>query len=71
MKIKIKAKPNSKEEKIEKISDSEYIVSVKEPPVKGLANKAIIRVLADYFNVPKYQIRIVSGFTSRDKILIL
>ena len=71
MKIKIKAKPNSKQEKIEKINDLEYIVSVKEPPVKGLANKAIIRVVADYFNVPKSQIRIISGFTSRDKILIL
>jgi hypothetical protein len=69
MKIKIKAKPNSKEEKIEKISELEYIVSVKEPPVKGLANKAIIEALADYFNIPKYQIRIISGFTSRDKII--
>jgi uncharacterized protein YggU (UPF0235/DUF167 family) len=33
MKITIKAKPDSHEEKIEKISDTEFIVSVKEPPV--------------------------------------
>lgn len=69
MKITVKAKPNSHEEKVEKISDTEFIVSVKEPPVHGLANKAIIRALANYFGVAPSRIRIVSGWTSRQKIL--
>lgn len=69
MKISIKAKPNSREEKVEQITEAEFIVSVKEPPVQGRANEAIIRILADYFNVSKSQVRIVSGWTSRQKVI--
>ena len=69
MRISVKARPNSHEEKVEQISDTEFIVSVKEPPVKGLANKAIIHTLADYFNVSQSRIRIVSGHISRQKVI--
>ncbi len=69
MRIFVRAKPKVREEKIEKIDESHYIVSVKEPPLKGQANKAIIRVLADYFNLPQSQIRIISGLTSRQKTI--
>ena len=69
MKISIKARPNSQEEKVEKISDSEFVVSVKEPPFQGRANEAIIRVLAEYFGVSKYQIKIISGYASRQKLV--
>lgn len=69
MKISVKAKPNSHEEKVEQISEGEFVVSVKEPPVKGMANNAIIRVLAGHFGVSKFQVRITSGWTSRQKIV--
>lgn len=69
MRISVKAKPNSREEKIEKISEEEFVVSVKEPPVQGRANEAIIRALAEYFGVSKFQVRIISGWTSRQKIV--
>lgn len=69
MRIIVKARPNSYEEKVEKISDTEFVVSVKEPPVRGLANKAIISALAGYFSVASSRIRIVSGYTSRQKTI--
>jgi hypothetical protein len=69
MKIFVKAKPSSKEERVEKVDDENYIVSVKEPPVKGLANQAIIRSLAEYFKMSQSKISIVSGYTSRNKII--
>jgi len=69
MKITVRAKPNSHEEKVEKISDTEFIVSVKEPPVKGLANKAIIHALANYLNIAQIRIRIISGHISRQKVV--
>ena len=69
MRINVRAKPNSHKEKVEKVSDAEFIVSVKEPPVHGLANKAILRVLAEYFNISPFRIRIVSGYTSRQKVI--
>ncbi len=69
MKIFIKAKPNSQNKSVEKIDDAHFVVSVKEPPVRGLANAAIIRALADYFKVSPSRIRIISGYTARQKIL--
>ncbi len=68
MKIFVKAKPNTKQEKVEKIDETHFIVSVREPPRQGRANEAIIKVLAEYFNVSCSQIRLVRGFTSKEKV---
>ena len=69
MKIFIKAKPNSKFEKIEKISETEYIVAVREPPIKGRANEAIKKGLAEYFKVSLSHVIIVAGHTAKNKII--
>ena len=69
MRIFVKAKPGAGEERIEKIDASNYIISVKEPPVKGRANLAITRALAKYFNIKPYNVKIVSGYASRNKII--
>jgi len=39
------------------------------PPVDGAANEALIRFLADTLSVPRSQVEIVTGHTSRDKIV--
>jgi hypothetical protein len=69
MKISVKAKPNSREEKVEKIGENDFIVSVKERPEKGKANEAIRNALAVYFKVASSRIKIVSGYASRNKIV--
>lgn len=69
MKIFVKAKPSAKEEKIQKTDDSHYLVSVKEPPIKGAANRAIIKALAEYFKTSPSQVNIISGHISRNKII--
>ena len=58
-----------KEEKVEKIDELNYIVSVKEPPVKGRANEAIRNALAVYFKTGSSRVKIVSGYSSRNKIV--
>jgi len=69
MKIFVKAKTGARDDDIEKIDETHFIVSVKERPVKGQANRGIIRVVANYFKVSKSEVRMVSGFTSFQKIL--
>lgn len=69
MKIIVKAKPNSKEDKIEKIDDHSYIVSVNAPPIGGKANAAIVKLLADYFDISPSMVEIVSGYTARTKVV--
>lgn len=68
MRIYVKARPGSREEKIEQIDDTHFVVSVKEPPKEGRANEAVVRTLAEYFKVAPSSIRLVSGFSSKNKI---
>ena len=69
MKIFVKAKPRSKEERVEKIDDTHFIVFVKEPPVQGKANIAIGKALSEYFGISVSSIRLTSGFSSKEKTL--
>jgi uncharacterized protein (TIGR00251 family) len=68
MKIQVKVKPGSKTEELSREGDS-FIVKVKEPPKEGRANQAVIKLLAQHFGVPQSQVRIISGFKSRNKII--
>ena len=68
MKIFVKVRPNANEEKIEKISETNFVVAVKQPPVQGKANRAVINALAVYFDIPKSQIRLALGATGKNKI---
>ena len=69
MKIFVTAKPNARERSVEKNDETSYAVSVKEPPVQGRANIAIIKAVAEYFDVAPSRVKIVSGWTSRQKTL--
>ena len=69
MRITVKAKPSAREEKVEKTGENTYTVSVKEPPVKGKANEAIKNALAVYFKTGSVSVKIVSGYSSRNKII--
>ena len=69
MKIQVKAKPSAREEKVEKIDETHFVVSVKEPPEKGKANDAIRNALAVYFKTGTSCVKIVSGYSSRNKIV--
>jgi len=68
MKIQVKVKPSSKTEDISREGYS-FIVKVKEPPREGKANQAVIKLLAEHFGVPQSQVRILSGFRSRNKVI--
>lgn len=68
MKVIIRVKPNSHQEKIEK-TENGYLIFVKEPPVDNRANQAVIKVLANYFKTPKSRISILSGLKSKQKVI--
>lgn len=68
MKISVHAKPRAREEGVEKIDDGRYVVAVREPPVQGKANEAIARALARYFRVVPTCVRLLSGFSVKEKV---
>lgn len=65
--LKIFVKPNSSKFKIE-FEDKEIIVYSTEEPIKGRVNKEITKELTKLLG---YRVGIVSGFTSRQKVLLL
>jgi uncharacterized protein YggU (UPF0235/DUF167 family) len=69
MRIFITAKPSSREERVERVDESHFVVSVKEPPIKGKANEAIRNALAVYFKTGSSCVKIISGYSSRNKII--
>ena len=69
MKISVRVKPGSKKENVERVDDTNFIAHVKAPPVEGKANDALVRLLSDYFGVPKNHIQIIKGTTSKYKLV--
>ncbi len=67
--IKVKVKPNSKQQTITEEPDGSLTVQLKSPPVDGKANEELIKLLAAKFDVPKSQIRIKSGLSSKNKLV--
>jgi len=68
LKIQVKVKPNSKTDEVSQEGDN-FIVKVKELPKEGKANQAVIKLLAEHFGVPQSQVRILSGFKSKNKVI--
>jgi uncharacterized protein (TIGR00251 family) len=68
MKIRVKVKPSSRTEELNREGGS-FIAKVKEPPEKGKANHAVIKLLAAHFGVHQSRVRILSGFRSRNKVI--
>jgi uncharacterized protein (TIGR00251 family) len=44
-------------------------VRLQAPPVDGAANEALVAFIADEFGVARRNVRIVSGFGSRNKVV--
>ena len=69
--IKLRVIPRARQNKIDVDESGTYRIHITAAPVEGAANAAVVRALAEYFDVPKSQIRIVRGETSRNKVVEL
>ena len=67
-KINVRVIPRARQNKIT-VEDEKLRVHITAAPVDGAANDAVIKALAEYFDVPKSQIKIVRGFAARDKVI--
>ncbi|MDO8560761.1 MAG: DUF167 domain-containing protein [bacterium] len=68
MKITVRTKPGSKTPGIKIISENHFIICVKEPPKEGKANAAVIKALAEHFQIAPTRITLIKGQTSKEKI---
>jgi hypothetical protein len=68
MLIKVKVNVLSKEDKVIKKSEDSFEVFVKVDAQRNMANKKIIELLAEYFNLPQYKVKMIKGFKESNKI---
>lgn len=68
MKLTVIAKVGKKESKVVKINDHAFVVWTKMPAKENKANEDIVRQLAEHFNVPKSEITLLIGRTSKEKV---
>ena len=67
--IKVKIVPGSSKNKIIGAYNDALKITITAPPVEGKANKKCIAYLAKYFDVVKSKIEIISGQTSKNKLI--
>jgi uncharacterized protein (TIGR00251 family) len=66
--VNVRVVPNAKKNEILEEGDG-LTVYVAAPPIHGKANKAMVKLLAEFFKVRKSDIRIIRGEKSREKIV--
>ncbi len=77
MRFFIKVKTRSKKPGVERLDESNgsagspqvFVVKVKEAPIEGKANEAVIKALAESLNIAGWRIKILSGSTSSNKVV--
>ena len=68
MLIKVKVFPGAGKQEIIKKSEDSFEIWVKEKPIQGQANRAVISALSGYLKTPQKNIRLIKGFKQRNKI---
>lgn len=67
--LRVKVKPNSKQQEIREAADGSWTVRLKSPPIDGKANAELIQLLAQRFEVPKSAVRIKAGAAASNKLI--
>ena len=67
----VRLTPRSAVERVDDVVDGVLKVRVMAPAVDGAANVALIRLLADELGVARRDLQIVSGATSRQKLVVV
>jgi uncharacterized protein (TIGR00251 family) len=65
--IALHIQPGAKREGVTGLFGTALKIALNAPPVDGKANAALLRFLADRLGVPKKNIELCSGASSRDK----
>jgi len=69
--IKVKVVPRASRNEVVGMHGDCLKVKLCAPPVDGAANQALVEILAEHFQVKASSIRILSGETSRIKLIAL
>ena len=67
MRIFVKAKPGAREDCVERVDDSHFVIAVRERASEGRANEAVLKALAKFLDIAPSRFRIAAGRKSKAK----
>ena len=67
--LTVKVHPRAKRSDITGRFGDAYKLDLAAPPVDGKANEECVRFMAEFAGVPRSQVRIITGLTSRIKVV--
>ena len=71
VRVEIEVKVRASQSRVLGIKANRLSVALAAPPVDGAANAALIETLAEFFDLPRRQIRLIAGERSRRKVVEL
>jgi uncharacterized protein YggU (UPF0235/DUF167 family) len=69
MKFQVRVKTHCEKQEIHDFGDHKYLVHLTCVPEHNKANTELINLMSKHLGVPPLRLKIISGLTSRDKIL--
>lgn len=71
LRVSVRVHPRSSRDAIEGVRGGQLSIRTTTAPAGGKANKAVIRLLAEYLDVAPSRIRLVHGLTHRNKLFVV
>jgi hypothetical protein len=65
--LQVHAQPQARRTEVVGLHGDSLKVRIAAPPLEDRANEALVKFLADYFAVPKRNVKLVEGERSREK----
>ena len=69
--VKVIVTPKAKRERVSKVMENEFHMSVREPAERNMANKRILAILAEEYGISVAQVRLLTGHRSRVKMVVV
>ncbi len=67
--VSVRVHPGARKDGVSGIHAGAVKISLTTPPVDGRANEALIEFVAEILRIPRGRVNLVSGMTSRTKVL--
>jgi uncharacterized protein YggU (UPF0235/DUF167 family) len=69
--IRVKAFPDAKKEHVEEVSPNVLRIFIRESAERNMANHAVIKAVAKFYNIPEKQLIIKTGHRAQNKTLLI
>lgn len=67
--LRLRVQARARRDEVAAVRDGVLLVRVNAPALEGRANRAVVKVIADWIGAPPSSINVIRGERSRDKVI--